>query len=395
MHVVYTGEEAPNIVTKSIFLAGPSPRKATDGNWRPDAIKALEKLGFDGVVYAPIFRNGPPKDSGKPFDYDGQLEWETKYLNQADLIVFWVPRDMKTLPALTTNIEFGMWLESGKVLLGYPGTAEQMTYLGYKITKEGTPPFDTLPALMYEATLRLWNGAARTGGERDVPLGIWLKPEFQEWYLHHRGVGNRLDGATVKWACRVGKNKEKIFAFVLHVNVWINAEDRNKINEIVIFRPSISTIVAYCEPAMAWVGEILERTEVVIVKEFRSPVNNTDSMVYELPGGSSFKPHEKPEVVAAAEMSEETGLTLRPDRFRPIGVRQLVAAFSTHRAHCYAVELTPQEMLALKWEAGKAHGNHEDSEYTFVEVMTVADMLKNPNIDWSTIGMVYQALKTA
>lgn len=72
MHVVYTGEPAPAIVTRSIFLAGPSPRKSTDYNWREMAIKTLDVLGYDGVVYAPIWRSGPPNESGNPFSYDDQ-----------------------------------------------------------------------------------------------------------------------------------------------------------------------------------------------------------------------------------------------------------------------------------------------------------------------------------
>lgn len=31
---------------------------------------------------------------------------------------------MKTMPALTTNVEFGAWADSGKVVFGYPENAE-------------------------------------------------------------------------------------------------------------------------------------------------------------------------------------------------------------------------------------------------------------------------------
>lgn len=396
MHVVYTGESAPETVTKSIFLAGPSPRKSTDPNWRLDAIGVLESLKYDGVIYAPIWRDGPPDESGNPFNYDGQVEWETKYLNACDLIVFWVPRDMITLPALTTNVEFGTWLTSGKVLLGFPDNAEHMRYLSHVGKEEGVQPFDTLDSLLYEATLRLDNGdTTRTGGERDIPFYIWDRPDFKTWYASHKSVGNRLDGAKVLWTFRVGKNKERVFMFALHVNVWIAAENRTKVNEFILSRPDISTIVAYCPPGLIddqMTTEEILGTEIVIVKEFRSPVNNPESMVYEVPGGSSFKNGIPPEVTAADEMHEETGLRVSPHRFKFVGVRQISATTLAHRAHCYAVKLTPEEMLAMKWEAGKAHGNHEDSEYTFVEVMTVADMLVNPNIDWSNIGMIYQAL---
>lgn len=393
MLVVYTGENAPAIVKSSIFLAGPSPRRSTDLNWREDAINILRLLGYDGVVYAPIWRDGPPNESGKPFSYDGQVEWETKYLNACDIIVFWVPRDMKTLPAMTTNVEFGMWLTSGKVVLGYPEGAEHMTYLDWQSRHEGVPVSRNLMDTLASALDRIGDGADRTGGERDVPIHLWKKPEFQAWYSAQKKAGNNLNGASVSWSFRVGKNKERIFLWALHVNVHIAAENRDKINEVVVFRPDISTIVAYARPNPHVEGrsDILD-TEIVLVSEFRSPANNPTAMVTEVPGGSSFKPGIPPEITASEEMHEETGLHIDSHRFRPIGVRQIAATLAAHRAHCYAVELTPDEMLALKWEAGKAHGNHADTEYTFVEVTTVADLLANPNVDWSNLGMVFQTL---
>lgn len=396
MQVVYTGEQAPTIVTKSIFLAGPSPRKASDPNWRVDAFKILKDLGYTGVVYAPIWRDGPPNESGKPFDYDGQVEWETKYLNACDVIVFWVPRDMESLPGLTTNVEYGMWLNSGKIVLGYPNDAEHMRYLDWQARQNGVHVRETLDDTLTTAMNLLGRGAARVGGERDIPLHLWDKPEFQTWYSAQKKVGNTLNGATVSWSFRVGKNKERIFLWALHVNVHIKAENRDKINEVVIFRPDISTIVAYCPPTKTIATDELHTeimdTEIVLVSEFRSPANNPTSMVKEVPGGSSFKPGTPPETTASEEMHEETGLRIESHRFKPVGVRQIAATLAAHRAHCYAVELTPDEMLQLKWEAGKAHGNHADTEYTFVEVTTVADLLKNPNVDWSNLGMIFQAL---
>lgn len=391
MHVVYTGEEAPSAVKKSIFLAGPSPRRPTDPNWREDAIVALERMGYDGVVYAPIWRGGPPSESGKPFNYDGQVKWETRYLNECDVIVFWVPRDMKTLPALTTNVEFGMWLTSGKVVLGYPEEAEHMKYMDWWAKQENVPIHDSLYGTLATAVAKLGDGAPRSGGERDIPLHVWNRQDFKTWYAAQKGVGNRLDGAKVLWSFRVGNNR--VFMLSLHVNVYIKRENRNKINEFVLFRPDISTIVAYCPPGVIDGQLAIPGTEVVLIKEFRSPANNPDAMVYEVPGGSSPKPGVLPGVTASEEFHEETGLKIQASRFRHVGVRQVAATAMAFRAHCYAVELLPVEMEELKAEMGEvAHGNHGDSEYTFVLVSKVSDMLKNPNIDWSNIGMVYQAL---
>jgi len=57
MEVVYAPEAPPSQFTKSIFLAGPSPRDPAQPNWRPEALAALEAMGYDGVVLG-ITRSG-------------------------------------------------------------------------------------------------------------------------------------------------------------------------------------------------------------------------------------------------------------------------------------------------------------------------------------------------
>lgn len=393
MHIVYTGEEAPTTFTKSIFLAGPSPRKETDPNWRPTAIRLLELLGYDGVVFAPIWRNGPPNESGAPFDYDGQVEWERDNMNRSDVIVFWVPRSMRNAPALTTNVEYGMWIASGKIVLGFPDDAEHMKYLDWQAIKGGVPTYNALRPMLVDVVARLGTGAPRTGGERDVPLHLWAKPEFQSWLKTQKSVGNRLDGAQVVWTFRVGERKERVFLWALHVDVWVAAEDRHKTNEVAIFRPDVSTIVAYCLPPNPKQPIDLD-TEVVLIREFRSPGNNGTAMVHEVPGGSSLKPGRPPEATASDEFQEETGLSLSANRFDFIGARQVAATLSPYRAFTYAVALTPDEMLRLKWEKGQPHGNHADTEYTFVDVQTVQDILDTGLVDWANLGMIFQALAT-
>src|ERR1700735_618587 len=131
MEVIYTGEETPNTIVKSLFLSGPSRRPDQDKikSWREDALQYLEEQGFDGTVFCPETRNG---EFSPDFNYDDQVEWEDKHLNMADCILFWVPRDLSVdnkgklkLPALTTNIEAGRWMNSGKVVFGCPPDLEK------------------------------------------------------------------------------------------------------------------------------------------------------------------------------------------------------------------------------------------------------------------------------
>jgi len=135
---IYAEDKIP-VAGKKIFLAGPTPRTLDVKSWRPKAIKALRELGYTEHILIPEKRN---REDG--YDYDTQVEWEDKALNAADVIIFWVPRDLETMPGFTTNIEFGEWMKSGKVVLGYPKEASGMRYMAKKAMKYRIPVFDNL-----------------------------------------------------------------------------------------------------------------------------------------------------------------------------------------------------------------------------------------------------------
>lgn len=142
--------ERPEQVSKrSIFLAGPSPRRQADFNWRPEALAYLETVAFDGDVFIPLPRNG----NWLP-DYDAQVEWELTYLHLAWVIAFWVPRSKK-LPGYTTNVEYGLFVGSGKVVLGYPTDAPKMRYLHYLANTHKVPVAHSLPETLNLAIKKL------------------------------------------------------------------------------------------------------------------------------------------------------------------------------------------------------------------------------------------------
>lgn len=388
MITVFTGEVPPESFSKSLFLAGPSPRKPGDANWRTEAIHLLEEVGYDGVVFAPTYRDVPPDH----FDYDAQVEWEKKWLNSSDLIVFWVPRDLKELPGFTTNVEYGMWLKSGKILLGSPPAAEKMTYLNWWADQEGVERFSSLKEILSRATEKLSEGAPRLGGEREVPLHLWKKEEFQNWYAAQTGVGNVLESAQVEWAFRVGKKKDMTVVWALKVSVWVASEKRSKTNEAIVFRPDLVSVIGFCRPPLSTENDWNLDSEILLVREFRSSVSNPSAMILESPGGSSSSGSSDPRNTAVEEVREETGLSLHPSRLRYLGFRQTFATLVGSRTHCFAVELTPEEMLSMKWVEGETFGKKEDSERTYVEVRTVRDLLQGGSLDWSQLGMVFQAL---
>lgn len=116
---------------KSIFLAGPTPRGENAISWRTKACQFLEDNGFDGVVYVPEYSTWKPKE-----DYVDQAEWERDALLNASVIAFWIPRELPDMPAFTTNVEFGYWLHSGKVIYGRPDTARKIKYLDWLYIKD-------------------------------------------------------------------------------------------------------------------------------------------------------------------------------------------------------------------------------------------------------------------
>ena len=127
-------------------------------------------------------------------------------------------------------------------------------------------------------------------------------------------------------------------------------ENRVKSNECVFSRYDISTVLLYRKRAT------LQDSQIIVVKEFRSPVSNTSGYVWELPGGSSLTEVDYKEL-AREEVEEETGFTLKnKDRLKPHDVRQLMATMSAHKAHLFSVELTEEELEYFKSSSEKTFG---------------------------------------
>lgn len=145
MEIVYAREP----LAKSIFLAGPTPRDSETKSWRPDALSILEAIGFGGKVFVPEDRNAE-----RHFEYDDQVHWEWAAINQATVVVFWVPRELKKMPAFVTNVEFGLLASSGKVLLGAPDGAAKMGYLKALAHRFNIPFYSSLEQLLKQAVIK-------------------------------------------------------------------------------------------------------------------------------------------------------------------------------------------------------------------------------------------------
>lgn len=392
LQIVHSPEELPETITSTVFLAGPSPRKVGDPNWRPEAIEALRRAGYQGTVLSPVPRNGE-----WPQDYNDQIDWESAHLGVCDALLMWVPRDLEVLPGFTSNVEFGEWLNSGKLLYGRPPDSPKTSYLDARyrsVNSKQKPPFhvpaESLDQLAQMVVWRLGEGASRTGAERHVPLAVWRTPQFQGWYREVIRAGNRLDAARVLWSFYIPHANNLLLSYALHVKVWVAAEQRHKENEFILSRPDISAICAFCPDEAT---HALFDTRIVLVREFRSPGRTADGFVHDLPGGSTFNSGTDPREVAANELREETGLTLQSERFQDLGARQLVAPFSTHKAHLFGVRLTSRELVEIerREREGQILGVAAETERTQLEVRTLGQILEQHLVDHASVGMIMQA----
>ena len=151
MKLIYSSDPAYSecCEEESLFLVGPTPRSKDVPSWRPDAIKALEELNYEGIVCIP-----ERKDWQVKFTYEDQVEWEAESLEHCLTIVAWVPRDLQTMPAFTTNVEFGYWMGNfpDKMFYGRPDGAPNTRYLDWLYNKRtGRTPSNNLKDTLKEA----------------------------------------------------------------------------------------------------------------------------------------------------------------------------------------------------------------------------------------------------
>jgi 8-oxo-dGTP pyrophosphatase MutT (NUDIX family) len=118
-------------------------------------------------------------------------------------------------------------------------------------------------------------------------------------------------------------------------------------------------------------------------------VNNAVGKVYELPGGSASTTMDPIQVIKG-EIEEETGIIPDEDRIEYVSSRQLMATFSVHQSHLYLYTLNKEEYDILCKDTG-IHGA-DDDERCSLHMIGLKDLYKYP-VDYSTIGMIFEALK--
>lgn len=137
----------------SIFLAGPTPRTQEVITWRIEALRILNIMKYPGLVLVPERHNWQTK-----FYYHDQVEWELEGLRRCSCVAFWIPRDLKTLPGFTTNVEFGFLVgdpgQRHRVVYGRPDISHKNRYLDWLYNKcTGESPYRTLEDTLANAII--------------------------------------------------------------------------------------------------------------------------------------------------------------------------------------------------------------------------------------------------
>ena len=146
-------EQLASDMNNSIFLAGPCPRKDYSNDWRNEAFRILEELGFDGNVITPT--NDRFQELRDNYGNDAlvqQTRWEYEAMKKASAIVFWVDRHInRGFPAFTTNIEFGDWYDREGTYFGFPDGADKNEYLKVHLDMVGKPYYTELKDVLKAA----------------------------------------------------------------------------------------------------------------------------------------------------------------------------------------------------------------------------------------------------
>lgn len=136
--VIHALEPMPGRPAPVVYLAGPVSRDTGVLDWHEDAVEELRAVGYRDQIVVPCLRPGRRPDSSE------QVAWEHSAMSRADALLFWIPRVLWTLPGLTTNLEWGIWHDSGKAILGAPPGAPRMRYLRFYADRAGAPQTESL-----------------------------------------------------------------------------------------------------------------------------------------------------------------------------------------------------------------------------------------------------------
>ena len=162
-------------IATSIFLAGPTSSGVRTA-WRLEALALLEQRRFAGTAILPEFRDGQfsarasarfgapasPAPAMRDTSYN-ILTWETTGIENASVVVFWMPfsiahaDDPASLPGFTTRAEVSRELtrDPSRLALGMPATALSGGHIRFHAHHAGVPIATTLAETLDAALAKL------------------------------------------------------------------------------------------------------------------------------------------------------------------------------------------------------------------------------------------------
>lgn len=310
MIIIYNRQNPPNFFAKSIYLAGINTKSTYNKSWREEAIDILKDFEYDGVVFFP--EDDPdgefkfPDKNTNPKEYEDQIRWERKWLNAVDCILFWIPREDNK--GLITNVEFGTFINSGKIVVGSIKDKEKTDDNNYLkiLAKEYNIDWQySLGNCVRLALDIIDKGSNRVGSEREIPIKIWNDKSFKDWKnsINSNDLACNIQNIDILYQYYTNISK-KLFLWIMQPNIEILKENRNKTNEFIIGRPDIVSFVLYSINT-----KNIYDSKVLLVKEFRSSCKNNTGYVYDLPCGTIDS--EDPFKTVLKELKEETSIELK------------------------------------------------------------------------------------
>ena len=143
---------------KIVFLAGPI-KGAPD--WQAQAIKDLADLD--------IYVANPRRENVQNFNLDLQVDWESKFLAIADVIMFWIPPKENDVVgrdyAQTTRFELSEWAakthynrEYKKIVVGIDDAFFGKSYIVKRLATENVTVYDNYAEVLAKVRALLQNG---------------------------------------------------------------------------------------------------------------------------------------------------------------------------------------------------------------------------------------------
>ena len=117
----------------AVFLAGPMKGAP---KWQRTVPKLAEDIGIEGITFLNPYR------CRRWVSWRTQVDWETAGLEQADVVLFWIPNQAEHVQgrdyAQTTRMELVESLALGrKVILGIDSDIRAADYMRYKARRYG------------------------------------------------------------------------------------------------------------------------------------------------------------------------------------------------------------------------------------------------------------------